>query len=427
MHLTMFQSGKGDCLLLSNAADTARILVDGGMPAAYRDHVAPALGKLRQAKKKIDLVYVSHIDQDHIGGILRMLDDEVGWRVHEYQKSNGNAASKAPSAPRPPQIGAIWHNAFHEQLKKNAGPIEEALAAAAPVISGAELPEMQEAGLQQSELVTSIREAIRVSRRIGPNQLGIPLNPQANGKLLMLRDGQQPVVIGGMKVTIIGPTAAHLKKLREDWDDWLRKNKEALKTIRDTARKDEDRLGTSEFDRLLLARMLQAESFGNPESVTPPNLASLTLLVEQGGKSILLTGDARGDQIVDGLNATGRLSAGQTFTVDVLKVPHHGSENNVDRQFCDTVIATDYVFCGNGEHENPDLRVVKLIAERRLAIDSGTGNFKLWFNSSEAVSDKPEAAAHMAEVEKLVRQLAKNSKGRMKFKFLQSGSSLPVM
>jgi hypothetical protein len=32
----------------------------------------------------------------------------------------------------------------------------------------------------------------------------------------------------------------------------------------------------------------------------------------------------------------------------------------------------------------------------------------------------------MAEIEKLVRSLAKNSKGRLKFKFLKSGSSLAV-
>ena len=87
MHLTAFQSGKGDCLLLSNTAGTTRILVDGGMPAAYSTHVAPALGKLRAAKKTLDLVYVSHIDQDHIGGVLQACSTTRStWRVHEHQK-----------------------------------------------------------------------------------------------------------------------------------------------------------------------------------------------------------------------------------------------------------------------------------------------------------------------------------------------------
>ena len=424
MQLHMFQSGKGDCLLLSNANDTARILIDGGMPAAYREHVAQALGKLRAARKAINLVYVSHIDQDHIGGILKMLDDEVLWRVHEYQKKSGNPSHKPPPVPRPPKIDTIWHNAFHEQLRKNAGRIEQALAAAAPVLLGAQVGQLREAGLHQSELAASIREAIQVSRRVGPKQLGIELNPQAGGKLMMRRRGAKPIRMKGLTITILGPTEPHLERLRKEWNDWLENNEKALATIRETARKDEQRLGASELDRLMLTLALQAEVFGDPKKVTPPNLASLTLLIEENGESILLTGDAVGEQITEGLLAAGRLASGSTFAVDVLKVPHHGSEHNIDKEFCDTVIARNYVFCGNGEHENPDLRVVELIAKRRLAAPA---KFKFWFNSSQAVVASPAAAGHMAEVEKLVRRLAGSSTGRMAFKFLVNGSSLKVM
>ncbi|MPY89897.1 MAG: MBL fold metallo-hydrolase [Luteitalea sp.] len=424
MQLTLFQSSQGDCLLLSNAAATARILVDGGMPGAYRDHVAPTLAKLRKANQKIDLVYISHIDQDHIGGILEMLDDEVTWRVHEYQTNNGNPRHKTPHVPRPPEIRTIWHNSFHEQLTNNAAPIEEALAAAAPVLSGADLQQMRQAGSRQAELVTSIKQAIQVSRRIGPKQLGIPLNPQADGKLLMVREGQKPITIGGMKITIVGPTSQHLKQLREKWQTWLRRNQQVLETIRETARKDEEHLGTSDLDRFFRSLKLQAEAFGNPSSVTPENLASLMLLVEQGDRSILLTGDARWDQLIDGLQATGRLRDEQPFTVDVLKVPHHGSEHNiVDTTLLDRVIATDYVFCANGQDENPDLDVVALMVTRRL---TAPGRFTFWFNSSKAVVKNEKAAKHMAEVEKLVRQRAKGSKGRFRFKFLTRGSSLTV-
>jgi hypothetical protein len=423
MHITMFQSGKGDCLLLSNQAGTARMLVDGGMPDAYGTHVAPALGALRKANKSIDVAYISHIDRDHIGGMLKLLDDEVDWRVHEHQIKNGNAAHTAPLAARPPNVNAIWHNAFHEQLQDNAGAIEDALAAVAPVLSGSELADIRRAGVRQGELATSIREAIHVSRRIGPMQLGIPLNAPSSGKLMMLRAGQQPIALGGMRITILGPTATHLKKLRAEWIDWLKKNTEALAAIRNSARRAEDSLGTNDFDGLLLALTLQAESFGNPASVTTPNLASLTLLVEENGQSILLTGDARGDQIIDGLQATARLTD-PTITVDVLKVPHHGSEHNIDSDFCDTAIARHYLFCGNGEHENPNLDVVEMMCRRRLL---APGPFTFWFNSSAAVSAVPAAATHMAELETLVRQLAKKSKGRLRCKFLESGSSLKVI
>ena len=423
MRLTMFQSGKGDCLLLSNQAGTARILVDGGMPDAYRAHVAPALGALRRAGKAIDVAYVSHIDQDHIGGMLRLLDDEVEWRVHDFQQRNGNPSHAAPAAARPPKVKAIWHNAFHDQLQNNAAPIEEALAAVAPVLSGSEIADIRSVGVRQGQLMTSIREAISVSRRIGPNQLGIPLNGPSAGKLMMLRRAQPPVTVGGMRLTILGPTAAHMKKLRADWNEWLENNEKALATIRETARRDESRLGHSDFDGLLLALKLQAQSFGNPNSVTPPNLASLTLLVEEGAQSILLTGDARGDQILDGLTVTGRLT-GPALDVNVLKVPHHGSENNIDSDFCDAIVARHYVFCGNGEHENPNLDVIEMMCQRRL---TSPGTFTFWFNSSDQVTSRQAAIEHMTAVEALVRQLAAKSRNRLKFKFLTTGSSLKIL
>src|SRR5688572_4332786 len=124
MQLRVFQSDKGDCLLLTGQNDKGRILIDGGMPASYSEHVAPAMGQLRKAGKKLDLVYVSHIDQDHIGGVLRLLDDEVAWRIHEHHLKKGNTKHKAPKAPRPPQIKKIWHNAFHEQIGDNARDVE---------------------------------------------------------------------------------------------------------------------------------------------------------------------------------------------------------------------------------------------------------------------------------------------------------------
>jgi hypothetical protein len=161
---------------------------------------------------------------------------------------------------------------------------------------------------------------------------------------------------------------------------------------------------------------------GNPKKVTPPNLASLTLLVEEDTTSVLLTGDARWDQVIDGLEATGRLPPGSSVTVDVVKVPHHGSEHNVgETDLFDRVIARHYVFCGNGHSGNPEPEVVEAMVRHRL---KAPGKFKFWFNSSAGVSEFSEP---MQEVEDLVRQLANGSNGRMTFKFLETGSSFRVI
>ena len=421
MRLTAFQSDKGDCLLLTNTAGTARILVDGGMPVSYDAHVAAAMGKLQVAKKALDIVYVSHIDEDHIGGVLKMLDDEAAWRVKEFQKNNPKI--KTPTVPRPPKIKEIWHNGFGEMLQKKAKPIVDALSAMAPVLAGSDLAEIRREALKQSDLVTSVGQAIEVSRRISPKQLNIPLNPRADGKLMMLRKNQKPIKLGGLTITIIGPTEAHLEKLRSDWKKFLDsvKGKAQLKKIQDAARRTEELLGASEFDNLVSSLRLQAEMFGNPKEVTPPNLASLTLLVEDDSESLLLTGDARGDQIVEGLKQAGRLNGG-TIEVGVMKVPHHGSENNIDSDFVEAVIARDYVFCGNGFSENPNTKVIEMMFRRRRT--ASPKPFRFWFNSSEAVSANPK---HMVKVETLVKSLAKTAKAQFTFRFLTKGSSMKIL
>ena len=84
---------------------------------------------------------------------------------------------------------------------------------------------------------------------------------------------------------------------------------------------------------------------------------------------MLLTGDARGDHIIEGLQQIGALSVGGTIKIDALKVPHHGSRQNTDRDFFDRVIADHYVITGNGKSGNPPAATFETIAES--ARDSG--------------------------------------------------------
>jgi len=96
-----------------------------------------------------------------------------------------------------------------------------------------------------------------------------------------------------------------------------------------------------------------------------PNLSSLVLLATCGGKSILLTGDARGDKILEGLESVGALKPGKSMHVDVLKVPHHGSSNNLETGFFERIPADRYVFSGNGEHGNPERESLEMLLEAR--------------------------------------------------------------
>ena len=95
------------------------------------------------------------------------------------------------------------------------------------------------------------------------------------------------------------------------------------------------------------------------------------MLAEQNGKTMLLTGDARGDNILAGLRTANLLTDTKPCAVDVLKVPHHGSDNNVTKEFFAKVTARHYVFSGNGQHGNPERATFEMLFEARRALPDG--------------------------------------------------------
>ena len=427
MNIRVFQAGKGDCLLLT-ATDGTRVLVDGGMREDYRVHVAPALARIRKQDLDLDLVYVSHIDRDHISGVLQLMDDLVAWRVFDYQRGAGNLEYPEPPTPRPPEIKNLWHNAFHELVSANKADIERTLAARANLLATADDRELRLVGVEQRDLATSIAEGIELSRRASPEQLGIPVNRQFDGKLALVRAGAKPVQLGVLKITLIGPFPRDLRQLRKEWNVWLREAKKQHELLRERMQRDAGRLATDDLDRLRRVLNLASGELGDRTKVTTPNLASLMLLVEEGARTVLLTGDGHWEDILKGLESAGRLEADGGLHVDVLKVQHHGSENNLTPEFAKRITADRYLFCANGEHANPDPRIVQAIIESRLGSNAlrstnpgATGKFKFQFNSSQEVTGVNERE-HMKEIEKLVAKAAAVSSKRMTFTFLKHSS-----
>jgi beta-lactamase superfamily II metal-dependent hydrolase len=439
--LTVFQADKGDCLLLTGK-DGTTILVDGGMRASYLEHVAPELSKLNG---DIDLLYVSHIDQDHIAGVLQLLNDAVEWRVFDFQtRQANNPDAKKPKHPRPPEIKRIWHNAFHDQVgKNNAKRVEDALAASAAVLEGSPREaDLSEAAFRR-ELATSVDEAIRVSYRVKPDQLGIPLNAEFERKLAMVRDDPQTIALGGLSLTVIGPFPEDLRKLRKKWNGWLDEveSQAKLDRIHEDMARDAQRLETGEIEGFRDAVVSRALEFagsaptrlGDRSLVTEPNLASLMLVVDEGGKTVLLTGDGAGQDILKGLERAGRLTPGGGIHVNVLKLQHHGSHHNLDEQFCKRVTADNYVICANGADDNPEKAALEALIDSRLGGAEKRGShagvkrsFKIWFSSSDKVASTAPRRAHMKLVEELVAERAKDSDGKLRFSFLQSGHAFQL-
>lgn len=418
MKLTVFHAEDGDCLLLTSR-DGHTALVDGGRARSFRASTWPVLRSMAEAGDVLDLVVVSHIDADHIEGILWLLEAVAAWTVYDYQREQGNERAKEPAVERPPTITKLWHNSWTAQVGDLAGPIQ---ALADAVVGGldtapfdrSDLSEQQRGVLDAMEgLAESIPQGIAL-RRLVDDETPIVRNAPFDD-LVLLRDPPHVERLGSAKLTVLGPSAGHLEALRETWRDWI--------ADRATPRPADGPptapvapgagLGSAALGEVGLSDVIAADRARNVDlvrslvmgaevittsrasRVTPPNRASITLLAREGKRSCLLTGDAAEDEILEGLEAAGELRDGRTWC-NVVKVQHHGSEYNLSTGFAGAVLADHYVFCADGHHDNPDPSVVRTVIETRLGADPRP--FTLWFNCSPERTARDRRTAMRAAI-----------------------------
>ena len=169
------------------------------------------------------------------------------------------------------------------------------------------------------------------------------INPEFEGKPVMAKEDGKTINMkkGGLQLTVVGPMQPELRRLQKAYDKFLKEHPEKKKATAALA------------------------AFTKDNSI--PNLSSIVVLAEVGDKRMLLTGDARGDKILQGLQLTGRLGPDKasTFHVDVLKAPHHGSARNLEPDFFERITAKHYVFSGNGDYGNPERETLEMLWKAR--------------------------------------------------------------
>jgi beta-lactamase superfamily II metal-dependent hydrolase len=423
MKFNVFQSNTGDCLLVSGGGH--HILVDGGLKGSFQDFARPALGKIAEQGEKLDLVCVSHMDSDHISGIIQLIDDVLAWRVFRFQESQGNKKFERPTFPEPPEISEIWHNTFEAQVGDVQAAFEETVTMQ---IQASILGQNDFLAQMGQNLITGEKQAIELTNMVAPSLLNIPLNKPVDGKPLMMKgDAPLTYAVGNMKLFLLGPFEEDLKRLHQQWEVWIKANQNKLKMLRDNVEENKKRLGLTAEEALGMTIKALTAELGNRTQVTIPNLASITFLVEEDERQILMTGDAHANEILKGLRVHGFLpEEGGALHVDILKLQHHGAEANIDEAFCRIVTADHYVFSGNGTHENPELAVINAVVSLRLENKETLTPFTLWFNSSEIDAGTELRSEHMGKVRERVEELVKGNEDLISFHFTDGEAGFEI-
>jgi len=323
--LDVRRARKGDCLIVHYGSKTepGLMLIDGGPADVYKPFLKPRLAEIRKARGltanatlPVDLLMVSHIDDDHINGVLEL--------TKELIQTEGPPALK---------INGLWHNTFDDIIGNNPDKLRAAVTASFGTASLSGEPEEVE-GLdpEAAKVLASVDQGFRL--RDDSRALKLRLNPQLKGKLVLAKKNAKPVDMGkGLKFTIIGPMNDEVLALQQAHDEFLEKHQ---------GKKSEASLAAF-------------------TDTSVPNLSSLVVLAEVGGKRMLLTGDARGDKVLEGLELAGLLKKDGKIHVDIFKCPHHGSKRNNDPISFRRITADHYVFSGNGQHGNPARETLEML------------------------------------------------------------------
>jgi len=93
-----------------------------------------------------------------------------------------------------------------------------------------------------------------------------------------------------------------------------------------------------------------------------PNGSSIALLLEYEGRRVVLAADSHTDVVKKGLDHHFQLGV----EVNLLKVSHHGSKYNTDRELLERLACRRFLICTSGKgHKHPDhLLIARLLADK---------------------------------------------------------------
>ncbi len=315
----MLSAGRGDCLWVEygDPAAPRRILIDGGVPSTARA-LRERIGRLPADGRRFELLVVTHIDLDHIGGVLDLLRDP----------------------PEGLRVGDVWFNGFHH-LPEDPGLL---------------------GGKQGEALAFRLREGDHPwNVAFGEGAVALP----AGGRL------PEVTLDGGMKITLLGPTLDRLAELRPVWKREIEKLGLVPGAAGEALEEDRGLLGPAARDIDDLA----ATFFEGDDS--PANGSSIAFLAEHDGKRCLFTGDAFAPDLAAALDRLARREGDTRVEMDALKLSHHGGRKNTSAELLKRVSCRNFLFSTDGSYyRHPhDESVARVVVH-----GSHAGKPTLWFN-----------------------------------------------
>jgi hypothetical protein len=195
---------------------------------------------------------------------------------------------------------------------------------------------------------------------------------------------------GGMKLTLLSPQPAQLRKLAPVWSREVKRY-----GLEPGARVDYGRFLRGTPSTSTDVDSLADVPFGGDAGV--PNGTSIALLAEYGGAAALLGADAYAPVLVGTLTRLLQQRGQERLKLDAFKVAHHGSQNNLSVELLELIDCRQYLLSSNGDHFcHPDRQAIARIIKYGGDRPSLEFNYKTRYNDVWAAPDLQEKHSYTA-------------------------------
>jgi hypothetical protein len=289
LSIDMLPARNGDCLFVTYGAndDLHHVLVDCGAAS-----VANLAAERVTAAGCVELFVLTHIDADHISGAIPLFRD--------------------------PSVAACFRDVWFNGWNQLRGFLS----------------------VKQGDAFSDLLD--RDDRPFLWN--GTPRADDPPPPIVTDGDAHPEVLLdGGLRLTVLSPTPSALGQLARHWYAALDELDPRREMLGRRARPVPPAT-PADLDVVALA------GSGPTRDSSVPNLSSIAVLAEFGGRAVLLTGDAHADLLSASIDALQRRRGreGERLRLDALKLSHHGSANATTRELLERLDCAHYLVPTDG-------------------------------------------------------------------------------
>lgn len=314
----MLPARQGDCLWLEYGPpeDLHRVLIDGGPEGSFAQ-LRTRIEALPANARHFDLVVATHVDRDHVAGLIPLLQARgLGLRIED-----------------------VWFNAWQHLAPGSRGPA-------------------------QGEILGAVIA-----------DQGLPWNRAFDGQAVVLAEPDAaPVTVtlpGGLRLTLLSPDRAALERFAPLWERTVREEglEPGVPALALEYLAGRPELQPPPALRGDLRDQLQAEADTEfEEDDSRANGSSIAFLAEYEGASCLFAGDAHPSLLLRSLAQLAAARGQATTEVTAFKLSHHGGQHNLNEELAGQVQARHYLVSTNGSYYgHPDAPSIARVLTRGLA------------------------------------------------------------